>query len=117
MITVAVIWGGIYIERSCERLEELAEALPPEAVSGIPDFDAEFSACINEYDSYWQSRRAFFDLVIGHEEGEKLEDALDELIVRYTYDDGAGYMSARRRLIELIRRISDTETLTLHGIL
>lgn len=117
VITAAVIWGGIFIERSCTELEELVTALPPEAAPGISDFDDEFSSRLAAYDSYWQSRRAFFDLTIGHDEVEKIEDALDELIVRYSYDDGAGYMSARRRLIELIRRIRDTETLSLHGIL
>ncbi len=116
IISVGVTMSAMHISTACDELEELAEALPGSTNDGVPNNYAEFNDTLAQFNQIWQEHRKIMRFTVGHSETEIIDDALDDMIVRYTYGDDAGYMSARRKLIASIERICETEKCSADGI-
>lgn len=116
LVTLALLAGlvvgnTVYIQNKADALLAAGGALPEEA--GGEGFDDAF----REIGDIWDGCRDVICLSVSHAEAEMIDEALTELLSRQRAGDGAGYVSARAKLLDEIRELKRTESFSIEGIL
>ena len=121
-ITVlAIICAGVgtsayYVHSSCRELTEIAESLPGAVYDPNDIRYAQFNDVMEKFHTIWHKKRVIIRNTVGHAETDTVDDALDEITVRFSYGDQVGYMAARRRLISQLEKIGMTEEISFDSL-
>lgn len=111
LLTGLVIGNTVYIQDKTADLIEACNKLP--GAVGADGFDGAFG----EINDIWDRCRDMICLSVSHAEAEMIDEALTELLSRQRAGDGAGYISARAKLLDEIRELRRTESFSIEGIL
>ncbi len=106
LITVFVVFNSFYIPDFCGELSASLENVSA-------DNFAETSA---EFEKRWNECRSYVRFVVGHEDSEKVDDALDEMKSRHDSGDDSGFESAKAKLASLIEEIRRAEELSWYAL-
>lgn len=114
-LLIGILWfTGRYIARRTDELMGAANSLP------IPDDSGENRAAslrtIESFVNRWSSMRKTIHFIIGHEEADKIDETLTDLRIRFVTKDDTGYMAAREKLLFIIQRLSDSESLSFDNV-
>ena len=108
LITGFVAICAISLTDGCDRLVTLAYGFPED----VSENGRDFSLAYDSFTDFWAQERGTVRLFVGHTEADAVDDALDDLKSRADTGDGAGYLSARAKLISSIERIRMSEQFT-----
>lgn len=111
VLTGLVIGNTVYIQDKTADLLAACDGLPETA-----DGDG-FDDAFGKINGIWDGCRGVICLSVSHAEAEMIDEALTELDARRRAGDGAGYVSARAKLLDEIRELGRTESFSLEGIL
>ena len=107
VITAFVIFTSIYMTSESNDLIVLAEKLPL-TFSKTDDITPIYTDFARE----WNKFRAPVRYFIGHTDADTIDDAIDEIKLRYDSGDISGYLAARAKLISTLDRIRSSESFT-----
>ena len=116
IITAFIVFSAIYISNFCSELLDMAKKLPSSEIEGSLTNFSDFSDIYSKIYEYWNKKKGYIRMTVGHIDAEDIDDALEEISVRYTNNDSAGYMYARRRFISLVEELKLAEMPTWYAL-
>lgn len=106
ILSFAVTANAIYVQKQTNALTNEIENLPTE-------IDNANLAGIREK---WNKIEPIISYSVSHKELDQIADALTDLESHYSTGEAKEYHAARERLLELVRRLSESEGFSLKSI-
>lgn len=112
IVTVFVVCSSLYVDSFCTRMTLLCDKLPDTiiAANGFHDVCEVLSR-------EWDKKLAYLRFTIGHSDTEDIVSAIEEMRIRYSTGDTAGYASARARLRSLLDEMRKAELFSFYAVM
>jgi len=119
LIICILFFAVNYIDKRCAELISAAKQFPritPDDTDKKTGFNEDYQTAVNSFASIWKNSKKILYFLVGHDEADKIEEAFNDMRIRYTMKDFPGYMSARQKLLATIYHLSDSESITFDAI-
>lgn len=106
LLSCAVTVNAMYVQKKTDALADAIQNLPEEAEE----------ANITDIRTMWNAIEPVISYSVSHKETDQIADTLTEMESHQSTGEIKEYRAARERLLELVRRLSESEGFSIKSI-
>lgn len=106
LLSCAVAINAVYVQTQTDALADAIQNLPSEAEK----------ANLDNIRAQWDKLEPVISYSVSHKEADRIADALTDLESHQKTGEVKEYHAAREQLLELVRRLSESEGISLKSI-
>lgn len=115
ILTGAVVLNMLSINRSVDEMLDIASSVPGHDGDIADDF-SDVAEKVEKLWKLWDKKITKLAYTVGYDDINRADDAMSELYTSYITKSKEGFITARLKFIDAVRRIKQMENFNLHSI-